>query len=179
MRKWLAMLTLPLLVAQAPASAHPHIFVDAKAGFTFDAQNQIDGLRISWTYDAFTTLFLFDVLDLDKDGDGALDDADYAAILEGETKWAEGYVGDIYLEVDDVVAPHLLPVDAEAAYQDDRITVMFNLPLADPLAVAGRDVVLRLYDPNYYYAYTVTDIIEPTPCPRIAVQSCIRSSQMH
>ena len=42
-------------------------------------------------------------LDLDRDGDGALDDADYAAILRGETEWQDGYVGDVYFEVNDTV----------------------------------------------------------------------------
>lgn len=165
MLRRLALMILPLLLAQGPALAHPHIFVDAKAGFAFDEAGQVDGLRISWTYDAFTTLFLFDVLDLDKDGDGALDDKDYAAILKGETEWQEGYVGDIYFEVNEVVQPHLVPVNAEALYEDERITVRFDLPLEAPVDVAGQDVVLRLYDPNYYYAYSVIEIVEPKPVP--------------
>lgn len=165
MLRRLALMILPLLLAQGPALAHPHIFVDAKAGFAFDEAGQVAGLRISWTYDAFTTLFLFDVLDLDKDGDGALDDKDYAAILKGETEWQEGYVGDIYFEVNEVVQPHLVPVNAEALYEDERITVQFDLPLEAPVDVAGQDVVLRLYDPNYYYAYSVIEIVEPKPVP--------------
>ncbi|WP_306115348.1 MULTISPECIES: DUF1007 family protein [unclassified Roseovarius] len=165
MMRRLGSLLLPLLLLQGPALAHPHIFVDAKAGFRFNDAGQVAGFRISWTYDAFTTLFLFDVLDLDRDGDGALDDADYAAILRGETEWQEGYVGDIYFEVNDTVKPHLVPVDAEALYRDELITIRFDLPLATPVDVAGQDVVLRLYDPNYYYAYTVAEITNATHLP--------------
>ena len=156
---------ISLVLTQGAASAHPHIFVDAKAGFHINEDGLLTGLHISWTYDPFTTLFLFDVLDLDRDKDGALDDEDYAAILRGETEWADDYVGDIYLEVNETVHPHLKPVGAQADYRDDRITVRFDLPLAEPVAVPGKDIVLRIYDPNYYYAYTVIEIAEPGLLP--------------
>ena len=61
MLRRLGSLLLPLLLIHGPALAHPHIFVDAKAGFRFNDAGQVEGFRISWTYDAFTTLFLFDV----------------------------------------------------------------------------------------------------------------------
>ena len=70
-----------------PCASHPHVFVDARTGFHFDAQGRLTALRITWTYDAFTSLKLFDILDLDKDNDGLLDDADRAAIVAGETEW--------------------------------------------------------------------------------------------
>ncbi len=139
-----AFMMLSLVLAHRPASAHPHIFVDAKAGFHINEDGKLTGLHISWTYDPFTTLFLFDVLDLDRDRDGKLNDADYAAILRGETKWDPDYVGDIYLEVNGQVHPHLKPVDPEATYRDDQITVRFDLPLAEAVEVPGQDVVLSV-----------------------------------
>lgn len=39
--------------------AHPHAFVNAQAGFQIDADQRLHALKISWQYDAFTTLFLF------------------------------------------------------------------------------------------------------------------------
>jgi len=65
----------------------------------FIEEGQLCALRISWTYDAFTTLFTLDVLDLNKDGDGSLDDNDRTAIFAGETDWPPEYTGDIYLEL--------------------------------------------------------------------------------
>ncbi len=158
-------LVISLQMAIGPAGAHPHVFVDAKAGFEVNEDGLLTALHISWTYDPFTTLFLFDALDLDSDRDGKLNDEDYAAILRGETEWGEGYVGDIYLEVNETVHPHLNPVDAQASYDNDQITIRFDLPLAEPVKVVGQAVVLMLYDPNYYYSYTVNDLIETTPLP--------------
>lgn len=137
------------------AEAHPHIFVDARAGFLFDERGHLNALRISWTYDAFTTLFLFDVLDLDRDGDGGLDDKDRAAIVAGETEWSPEYNGDIYLELEGQDRRLTRPENALARLEDDRITVAFDLPLAQPADMAGHSATLRLYYPIFYYAYTI------------------------
>ena len=58
--------------AADPAVSHPHVFVDTQAGFQFAADGRLEMLRVVWTYDAFTSLTLFEILDLDKDGDGQL-----------------------------------------------------------------------------------------------------------
>lgn len=149
--------TLPVLGLAGPALAHPHIFVDARAGFQFDDAGRLAALRITWTYDAFTSLTLFDILDLDKDNDGLLDDADRAAIVAGETEWQDGYRGDTYLEEDGADIPLAKPLNGAAFQADDRITVSFDLPLEAPLDVSGT-VVLKLYDPFYYYSYTVVGL---------------------
>lgn len=79
------------------ASAHPHVFADTEIGFAFDDDGTVTSLRVKWTYDEFTTLTLYAILGLDSDGDGALDDIDFAKIVEGETNWPPGYKGDLHL----------------------------------------------------------------------------------
>lgn len=46
------------------AKANPHMFVDGQGRFSFTEAGHLGALRIVWTYDKFTTLFLFDTLDL-------------------------------------------------------------------------------------------------------------------
>ncbi|MGR3512976.1 MAG: DUF1007 family protein [Paracoccaceae bacterium] len=149
----------------SPVLAHPHVFVDARAGFILDEAGRLTSLKITWTYDAFTSLTLFDILDLDKDNDGVLDDADRAAIVAGETKWQDDYKGDTYLEQNGRDVALAKPLNGLASMTDDRITVSFDLPLQAPIAVED-GVVLKLYDPNYYYSYTVVglDEVEGAPC---------------
>ena len=147
------------LFGAGPALAHPHIFVDARSGFVFNEAGQLSALRIQWTYDAFTSLTLFDILDLDKDNDGLLDDADRAAIVAGETDWQDDYKGDTYLEAGGVDIPLARPLNGSAWLADDRISVAFDLPLQAPLELNGT-VLLKLYDPSYYYAYTVVGLEE-------------------
>lgn len=156
---------LLFLALPSAAWAHPHVFVDASAGLVFDAEGRLSGLRIVWLYDAFSTLNLYVQLDLDTDGDGALDESDLAKIAEGETDWAPDYPGDTYLFQD--AAPVALghPEHGAARMIGDRVEVSFDLPLAEPLPVAGHVTSLKLYDPAYFYAYSLQQVLDPTNLP--------------
>lgn len=150
------------------AKAHPHVFVDARTGFIFDPSGQLSALRISWTYDEFTTLILFESLDLDADGDGLLNDADRAAIVDGETNWPPEYKGDVYLEIGGQDFPLGRPRAARVTLAVNKVEVSFELPLSRPADVMNVSSVLRLYDPVFYYAYTILPASEtqglPTHC---------------
>ena len=137
------------------ANAHPHVFVDARTGFIFDDNGNLSALRISWTYDEFTTVILFESLKLDQDGDGLFNDADRSAVVVGETHWDPQYKGDIYLEVLGEDYPLGRPEDAAVILENNKVEVSFTLPLSQPFMVDSTPVFLRLYDPIFYYAYTI------------------------
>jgi ABC-type uncharacterized transport system substrate-binding protein len=142
------------MAAGNAAVAHPHVFIEVQAGFRFDTEGRLVSLEVTWTYDAFTSLMLFDILELDKDGDGQLNDEDRAMIVKGETDWPEGYEGDTYLEANGLPVALTRPVDGSAWMADDRVGLAFDLPLQAPFDPAN-DLVLRFYDPSFYYAYEV------------------------
>lgn len=150
-----ALLAIALSLVTTPALPHPHVFVDAKAGFAVDDRG-LTGLRITWLYDAFTTLVLYEQLDLDRDGDGKLDAADLERVAFGETDWAPEYEGDTYLWVDGAKEALGRPRNGVARMVGDQVEVSFDLPLAAPEPLGGLSASLRLYDPAYYYAYDVT-----------------------
>ena len=139
------------------AQAHPHVFIDARAGFVLDEAGRLSAVQVTWTYDAFTSLTLMDMLDLDRDGDGALDAADRARLVEAQTIWPDDFEGDTYLEQNGASVALTRPIDGASWMTDAEISVSFELPLAAPIAVEG-DVVLRLYDPTYYFAYATVDL---------------------
>lgn len=144
-----------LLVSRLPANAHPHIFVDANAGFVFNDAGGLVGVRVFWLYDTYTTLFLYDSLDLDKDRDGVLNKADLEKIRHGETTWDPGYEGDTYLWIDSKKQILSRPQETSVHVVMDRIGVSFELHLPTPQDMAGRSASLKLYDPSYYYAYSI------------------------
>ncbi|MBI6630835.1 DUF1007 family protein [Pontibaca salina] len=148
-------LLLCLMCLGDPAKAHPHVFVDARTGFIFDDSGHLRALHISWTYDEFTTLILFETLSLDKDGDGFLNDEDRAAVIEGETNWGPEYKGDTYLEVAGQDYPLGRPEAAVVTLEKNRLEVSFELPLSQPVTIDSTPAILRLYDPVFYYAYTI------------------------
>ena len=147
------------------AWAHPHVYVDGRTTFIFNDAGQLDGMRISWTYDPFTTLVYFETLNLDTDGDGLLNDADRAAVIDGETNWPPDYKGDIYLEVAGQDYPLGQPQDAAVTFENNQVEVSFFLPLSAPIDITRARIILRLYDPFFYYAYTILPNAEPQELP--------------
>ena len=145
-----------MLGTSVVAHAHPHVFVNAQAGFQIDAEQRLQALRISWRYDAFTTLFLFDALDLDSDSDGQLNDSDLATVAAAETDWPADYNGDVNLAVAGKQWQLSQPQNAAANMIDGEIIVSFDLTLVSPADISGQSASLRLYDPAFYYAYSVT-----------------------
>lgn len=135
------------------AHAHPHVFIDAIGGFVFDDRQHLSAVRVTWTYDAFTSLVLIDVLDIDRDDDGVLDENDRARIVEAQTIWPDTFEGDTYLEQNGVPVVLTRPENGSASMQDFQISVHFDVPLETPLSDLS-ELVLRLYDPTYYYAYS-------------------------
>ena len=145
--------------------AHPHVFVDARTGFVFGSDRQLEAIKVSWRYDEFTTLVLFETLELDLDQDGQLNDADRVKILEGETNWPQDYKGDIYLEVLSQDYPLGRPKAAAVKLNANQIEVMFDLPLSKPIRVDSSPILLRLYDPFFYFAYTIVSVEAPLDLP--------------
>lgn len=155
---------LALLLLPSTGLAHPHIFVDASAGLRFDDAGRLEALRIVWLYDGMTTLNLYVQLGLDEDGDGALNEIDLARVAHGETDWPPDYEGDTYLLQGNAKVPLGRPENGTARMIGDRVEVTFDLPLAEPLAVTD-GAVLKLYDPTYFYAYSVETVLEPSALP--------------
>lgn len=147
---------LSFLMLDAAALAHPHVFVDVRGSFVLDDRGRLTAVRIHWQYDAFTTLILYDTLGLDRDGDGVLDASDLQKVKTGETDWAPDYEGDTYLFIGDEKVQLSRPRQAEVHPLGDRIGVSFTLDLDSPAQMRGKTANLQLYDPIYYYAYSIT-----------------------
>lgn len=145
------------LASATSAAAHPHVFADTEIGFRFDETGAVTSLQIKWSYDEFTTLTLYDILGLDPDGDGELDGSDFAKIADGETNWPPGYKGDLHLSRLSPSSELTEPKNALAGIDEDRVWVAFDLPLSRPVQPKAKDIEIRVFDPVYYYAYTIME----------------------
>lgn len=126
------------------ASAHPHVFADTEIGFAFDDDGTVTSLRVKWTYDEFTTLTLYDILGLDSDGDGALDDSDFAKIVEGETNWPPGYKGDLHLSGPEDGPRLTRPGNAVPGLLEGRAWAAFDLPRSQPFRIEDQDLKISI-----------------------------------
>lgn len=148
-------LALPLLSASGQARAHPHVFIDAGVDFLFDAEGRLTELRVTWTYDPLTSLFMLEELGIAAVDDVGLEAADRGRLAAYQTEWVAGYEGDSYLWDGDRRVGLSGPLDAGAQLVDGKVAIRFERALETPFR-PGAETVVKVYDPTYFTAYVIT-----------------------
>ena len=146
----------PVLVAlSSPVSAHPHVFIDTGLEVIFDQAGRVTGIRVTWTYDDFYTLMIMEERKLDPDGDGALTDAEKAGFAGFDMDWNADYPGDTYALVDGVPLQLSRPSEFTADVRDGKIVSTHLRQLDPPFRPEQAVLVVRSYDPGYYFSYKI------------------------
>jgi len=138
----------------AAASAHPHVWVTARAEIVFDDAGQIMAIRHIWQFDeAFSA---YAVQGLDANNDGGLTRAELAPLAQINVESLAEYRFFTWLYVRGEDRPLLPPQEYWLDIYGARLTLFYTLPLAEPAAVAD-EVVLEVTDPEYFVAFTFAD----------------------
>jgi ABC-type uncharacterized transport system substrate-binding protein len=142
------------LASGAPdaARAHPHVFIDSGVDFLFDPEGRLAQVRVTWLYDHLSTLLLLEDLGIAPDADGAIAEADKAAIARDQSQWVEGYEGDATLRHAGARIGLSRPIEPQADYRDGQVEIRFLRALETPIHPDDTTVV-KLYDPTYFVAY--------------------------
>lgn len=145
---------LAVLLA-GPAAAHPHIFIDTGLEVIFDDQGRAAAVRVAWVYDDFYSLTMIQDQQLDADYDGNLTAEEEAKLSGFDMNWDADYEGDLYVLAGETPVKMGRPRDWTATYQDGRIISTHVRALEAPVEVAAEPLVIQVYDPGYYTAYTI------------------------
>ena len=137
------------------AIAHPHVFIDTGVEVIFDDAGLAAALRISWTYDDLYSLMIIADRGLDADFDGALTAEEETALSGFDMDWDEGFPGDTYALKEGAALALSRPADWTARYQGGRITSTHLRRFAEPVPVGAVPLVVQVYDPSFYSAYTI------------------------
>ena len=145
---WVGMLAIASLMVSQPALAHPHGWVDLRVTLRLDDQGRAVALRQYWLLDPFYSLTLRQELAALQD-DTSMEqrlDALGSEILANLSQF------DYYTHVQRDGAPVAL---GEATRQTtwlkgERVAFQMELPLAEPVQMAGHTLSYRIYDPTYY-----------------------------
>ncbi len=153
-------LALLSFVLSAPfAEAHPHIFIDTGHQLIFDDQGRLAAVRTVWIYDAFYSLLILEDMGLDPDADGTLTAAEAARLDGFDMKWQAGFAGDLYALQNAQALALTGPMEHAARFQNGRIVTTHLRAFTPRIEVGSDPVILQVYDPTYYTAYSIT--IEP------------------
>ncbi|MFP7570239.1 DUF1007 family protein [Marivita sp. S2033] len=138
----------------SPLGAHPHIFVDTALRFEVNDADEVTGVTVTWIYDDFFTLLIFEDMGLDPDGDAVLTPAELEQLHGFDLiEWPEGFEGDLYVTSggDPVALPRPRPIGI--AVEEGRIVATHY---RDIPSVPTDDIEILQYDPTYYVAYDVS-----------------------
>ena len=162
-----------LLAMTATASAHPHVWVDAKADIVFDPQGRIAEIRHSWTFDEAFSAFAVQGLDTNNDGKYSREELRPLAEVNVTSLREYGYFTVLRVKSTDPndiaeayvrgAAPAGLKAKVAVAAPEDywlehdgtALTLHFTLPLKSPLPVGAGAVTLEVYDPEYFVAFSL------------------------
>jgi ABC-type uncharacterized transport system substrate-binding protein len=144
-------------MAPAPAWAHPHVWVAARAEILFDAQGEIAAVRHIWTFDEMYSAFA--AQGLGKDGRPPTQE-DLAPLAKTNVESLAEFqyftavkTGPTYHEFGE-------PVDyALEANEKKIVTLRFTLPLKAPVA-PKKPVTFMIYDPTYFVS---VELAQPNP----------------
>jgi ABC-type uncharacterized transport system substrate-binding protein len=160
----------PLACAAAPALAHPHILVDARAEVVFDGSGDLVAIRNVWRFDApFSALAL---QGFDTDGDGTYSPQELQPLSQINMESLAEYEYFTWLTVDGAKQAFAAPDEYWLTFDGDQLTLFFTLPLAAPVRVAS-EATFQVYDPEYFVAITFvpdTPVALKDSPPRCAAQ---------
>jgi len=149
---------MSVLSAAEPAAAHPHVFIDNKVTFVFDA-GKVTALRLDWAFDEIFSDSL--LTQFDADGDGAFDELESKAVREGVLPNLKMFNYFTYIWVDGKQLAPIEPTDF-LARADERRIVSFQMKVLLPQPVDPRKAALaaEIYDREYYVA---VDLVQQDP----------------
>ncbi len=144
-----ALLTAVLSAAE-PAQAHPHVFIDNRVTFVFEA-GKVTALRLDWVFDdVFSDSLLSQ---FDADGDGVFDGWESTAVGEGVLPNLAMFHYFTYIFVDGRQLDPIAPTAFVASADENRIvTFRMTVPLPEPVDPRNAALAAEVYDREYYVA---------------------------
>ena len=150
-----ALTAAAMLLAAGAASAHPHMWIDARAAIDIDGQQRITAVRQVWLFDEMFGAYATQGLKKGKDGSLSPE------ILQGMARdWMQALGEPIShyftrVTVDGKTLAFAAPQDARVDWnpKTTRLTLSFTLPLATPVAPDAGGAQVDIYDPTYFVAY--------------------------
>lgn len=145
---------LALTLSSAPARAHPHEFIDASLELRFDGSGALSEIAVEWRYDAFTTMLILADMGLNPAAE-SLPPEDEAQLAGFDLHWVEGYNGDLWPTQGDAPIALGPPRPVATTLNDGQIVSRHVRPVLTPVDPAAGPLVIQVYDPEYYVAYTI------------------------
>jgi len=137
------------------ALAHPHMWIDARATFDVDAAGNLTAIEQRWMFDEMFSTYAMQGVKKQK---GGAYPPDKLRAMADDWMQALGDPISHYftrVTVDGESLKYAPPRDPAVQWDAklQRLVLRFTLPLAKPVALAGKRADIDIYDPTYFVAY--------------------------
>jgi ABC-type uncharacterized transport system substrate-binding protein len=149
----LTLAAVALVGLSAPALAHPHVWVTAKAEVVYGQDGKVVAVRHSWTFDPAYSAFVTQGLDTNNDGKLTADELQDLAKVNTESLAEFEYF--THLKAGGAKQAFDAPREPSMAFENGAATLSFHLPLKKP--AANRMVALEIYDPSFFVAFDIAE----------------------
>lgn len=166
------------LALTAPALAHPHVWVTAKAELVYAPDGKVTAVRHSWTFDAAYSAFV--TQGLDKNNDGKLTPDELQDLAKVNTESLADFEYFTHLKANGARQAFEAPRDQAMAFENGAATLSFHLPLKKP--AAGKTVALEVYDPSFFVAFAMAegdDAVKLANAPKGCATTLTRPKPVH
>jgi ABC-type uncharacterized transport system substrate-binding protein len=137
-------------LCSAPAAAHPHVWVAARATVQFDKDGRITGVRHDWTFDEMYSAFA--TQGLGKDGKPPTSQ-ELQPLAKTNIESLVEFAFFTFAREGGKKLEFAEPVDYSLDADDRKIVSLhFTLPLKKPVE-AKRPFSFQVYDPTYFVAF--------------------------
>jgi ABC-type uncharacterized transport system substrate-binding protein len=142
-----------LLVASAPARAHPHVWVTVKSEVVYAPDGSITGVRHAWTFDDMFSAFA--TQGLEQKQKGAFTREELQPLAKVNVDSLKEYDYFTYAKANGKDAPFVDPVEYHLEFDSKEavLTLHFLLPLKTPVKAKTLDI--EVYDPTYFVDFAL------------------------
>lgn len=136
--------------AAAPASAHPHVWIDMRSDIVFTDDGLIKGINLEWTFDDAYTQMALD--GLDSDGDGVYSQAEIEPLTKENIASLRDYEFFTVMRVDGDKQAIGEVTEFGQIWSNDKLALHFHVPLKTPVDPTRGQFVVKVYDPEFFIA---------------------------
>jgi ABC-type uncharacterized transport system substrate-binding protein len=142
-----------LLLAVAPAAAHPHVWVTVKSELVYAPDGSVTAVRHAWTFDDMFSAFA--TQGIDTKTKGVFTREELKPLAEVNVTSLKEFDFFSYAKADGKKTAFNEPSEYWLEYKDSMLTLHFTLPLKTPVKAKSLD--LAIFDDTYFVDFTFAE----------------------
>jgi ABC-type uncharacterized transport system substrate-binding protein len=153
MKPWFFALSTVLVIGlAAPAAAHPHVWVTAKAEIIHAADGKIAGVRHVWTFDPGYSAYVTQGLGHNGNGKPTSEELQELAKVNAESLVEFDYF--TVLKVNGAKQAFEPPREYALTIDNGQVVLTIVLPVKEPPR-SNKTASLEIYDPTYFVSFSL------------------------